>query len=46
MVVKEQQDRYVESKKPVKEHRFSGWYYNHTDQKYYRFDDLPTNANK
>jgi len=37
---------YVESKKPLDEHRFTGWYYNHSDGKYYRFDDLPSHEDK
>ena len=48
MVIQIDNDRskYVESDKPLDEHKYSEWYYHYADQKYYRFDDLPFHENK
>ena len=42
----EEQDRYVESDKPLDQHRFQGWHYHSETKKYYRFDDLPPYENQ
>ena len=32
---------YVESKIPLKEHKYKGWFYYYPTKKFYRWNDIP-----
>jgi hypothetical protein len=39
--IKQNQSKYVESNLPQDQQKFKGWYWDHSTQKYYRWDNQP-----
>jgi hypothetical protein len=33
--------KFVESSKPLDQHKYQGWYWHYPTKKFYRWDDLP-----
>jgi len=36
--------KYVESSKPLDQHKYKGWYWHYETKKFYRWDDLPNES--
>tara|TARA_B100001250_G_scaffold130682_1_gene111474 strand:- start:43870 stop:44004 length:135 start_codon:yes stop_codon:yes gene_type:complete len=38
--------KYVESKIPLSEHKYRGWFYHYPTKKFYRWNDIPYEGSK
>tara|TARA_Y100000361_G_scaffold86283_1_gene76650 strand:- start:1197 stop:1343 length:147 start_codon:yes stop_codon:yes gene_type:complete len=41
MDINKNPEKYVESEKPLEEHKHKGWFYHYPTKKFYRWDDIP-----
>ncbi len=41
MDIKRDPRQFVESSKPLDQHKYKGWYWHYPTKKFYRWDDLP-----
>lgn len=38
------EQKYVESKIPLDQHKYKGWFYYYPTKKFYRYNDIPYNV--
>ena len=44
MDIKKDPRQFVESSKPLDQHKYKGWYWHYPTKKFYRWDDLPSES--
>ena len=45
-MIRANQEMYVESKTPINEHKYIGWFYHYPTKLFYRWNDIPWQINK